>query len=149
MSAPLEKTVLLVEDNRDDEELAVLAFQMNQIPAQITVVRDGAEALDYLLSTGPHAGKPLPQPAIILLDLKLPKIDGLEVLRHLRSDPRTAGIPIFVLTTSVEPRDLDRSAELKADGYIRKPISFSEFRETTRQLAETWLRPPPAPGDSP
>lgn len=149
MTPPKEGNVLLVEDNHDDEELALFAFRMNKIRAKITVARDGAEALDYLLSTGSHAGEPLPQPSMVLLDLKLPKIDGLEVLRRLRSDTRTRKTPVVILTTSSEPSDLERSMDLKADEYVRKPISFAEFMETTRRLAETWLAPSSDPGGSP
>ena len=137
--------VLLVEDNRDDVDLALMAFRMNGIPVQIDVARDGAEALDYLFSTGSRAGAPLPSPSVVLLDLKLPRVDGLEVLRRLRSDPRTRQIPVVVLTSSAEPRDLAGVAEIGVDRYLRKPVDFSEFRETVRLLAETWLRPGPAP----
>jgi two-component system response regulator len=129
-----------VEDNKDDEELALLAFQMNRIPAELVVARDGAEALEYL-----H-GQEHPRPSLILLDLKLPRVDGLEVLRRLRADERTRTIPIIILSTSMEETDQRRSAELGADQYVRKPVSFSEFRETTQELADTWLGPRPGPG---
>jgi two-component system response regulator len=139
MQAQKERIILLVEDNADDEELALLAFRLNQIPAKVLVVRDGVEALDYLGSM--DTDKSRPRPSMILLDLKLPRIDGLEVLRRIRSDVRTRGIPVVVLTSSTEEVDYRRSAELGADEYVRKPMSFDEFRQTTRKLADTWLRP--------
>ncbi|HVR86582.1 MAG TPA: response regulator [Planctomycetota bacterium] len=136
-----EPRLLLVEDSRDDVDLALLAFRMNGFPVAIDVARDGAEALDYLFSTGEHSGRPLPSPSLVLLDLKLPRVDGLEVLRRLRSDPRTQGIPVVVLTSSAEERDLRDTARIGIERYIRKPVDFSEFRQTAQLLAETWLRP--------
>jgi len=133
MTAERNPRVLLVEDNKDDVDLTLLAFRMNEIAADIDVARDGAEALDYLFS------KRSP-PSVVLLDLKLPRVDGIEVLRRLRSDERTRRIPVVVLTSSGEQRDLQQIAEIGVESYIRKPVSFGEFRETTRQLAETWLR---------
>ena len=139
MQVQKERSILLVEDNADDQELALLAFRLNQIPARIIVARDGSEALEYLGSMETHQDRP--RPSMILLDLKLPRVDGLEVLRRIRSDGRTRGIPVVVLTSSSEEADFRRSAELGADEYVRKPMNFGEFRTTTRRLAETWLRP--------
>jgi len=144
--SPAEVSVLLVEDNPDEVELAILAFQMDRIPAQIVVVRDGAEALDYMLPTGPRSGERLPRPALVLLDLKLPRVDGLEVLRRLRADERTRTIPVIVLSSSQEESDLRRSNELGADRYVRKPVNFTEFRDITRKLAATWLTSGGNPG---
>jgi two-component system response regulator len=139
MQVQKERIILLVEDNADDEELALLAFRLNQTPVKVLVVRDGVEALDYLGTM--ETDKARPRPSMILLDLKLPRVDGLEVLRRIRSDGRTRGIPVVVLTSSTEDVDYRRSAELGADEYVRKPMSFDEFRKTTRKLADTWLRP--------
>lgn len=135
MTPEKKPRVLLVEDNKDDVDLTLMAFRMNQIVADIDVARDGAEALEYLFPTGALR----PTPSVVLLDLKLPRVDGIEVLRRLRSDERTRGIPVVILTSSGEPRDLQQIAEIGVDSYVRKPVSFSEFRETTRQLADTWL----------
>ncbi len=134
------RVVLLVEDNRDDEELTKLAFESSQVLNPIIVVRDGAEALDFLFRTGPHAGHDAAvTPQVILLDLKLPKISGLEVLRRIRADPRTALIPVVVLTSSKEEEDLIRSYQLGANGYVRKPVDFAEFTEAAKQLGIFWL----------
>ena len=142
------KVILLVEDNQDDEELALLAFQKSYIANQVVVARDGAEALDYLFGTGPHAGRDvLVLPQVVLLDLKLPKIDGLEVLRRLRGDPRTRRLPVVVLTSSREEQDLIESYDLGANSYVRKPVDFAQFAEAVRQLQLYWLvlneAPPP------
>lgn len=135
------KVILLVEDNRDDEELTLLAFEQSGIVNEVVVVRDGAEALDYLFGTGTHANRDLnDMPAVILLDLKLPKIDGLEVLRRLRADARTQFLPVVVLTTSKEDRDLINSYRLGCNSYVRKPVDFTEFLEAARQLGLYWLR---------
>ena len=134
-----------MEDNADDEELALLAFRLNRIPAKVVVVRDGAKALEYLGAMGTDETRP--RLSMILLDLKLPLVDGLEVLRRVRLDGRTRGIPVVVLTSSTEELDYRRSAQLGADEYVRKPTSFEEFRKTTRKLAETWLRPDWEPED--
>lgn len=135
------KIILLVEDNRDDEELTLLAFEQSGIVNEVVVVRDGAEALDYLFGTGTHANRDLnDMPAVILLDLKLPKIDGLEVLRRLRADARTQFLPVVVLTTSKEDQDLINSYRLGCNSYVRKPVDFTEFLEAARQLGLYWLR---------
>lgn len=136
-----KKIILLVEDNRDDEELTLLAFEQSGIVNEVVVVRDGAEALDYLFGTGTHANRDLnDMPSVILLDLKLPKIDGLEVLRRLRADARTQFLPVVVLTTSKEDRDLINSYRLGCNSYVRKPVDFTEFLEAARQLGLYWLR---------
>lgn len=135
------KIILLVEDNRDDEELALIAFEQSGIVNEVVVVRDGAEALDYLFGTGTYADRDLSNmPAVILLDLKLPKIDGLEVLRHIRADARTQFLPVVVLTTSKEDQDLINSYRLGCNSYVRKPVDFTEFLDAARQLGLYWLR---------
>lgn len=134
------KVILLVEDNPDDETLTLRALRKNQILNEIVVARDGAEALDYLFGTGTHAGRDTTiQPQLILLDLKLPKIDGLEVLKRVRADPRTALQPVAILTTSNEERDVVTSYRLGVNSYIRKPVDFDAFIEAVRQLGLYWL----------
>ena len=140
------KVILLVEDNPDDEALTLRAFAKNNIGNRIVVVRDGAEALDWLLKRDQHADRREPDPQIVLLDLKLPKVDGLEVLRQLRDDTRTRLLPVVILTSSKEESDLLRSYELRANSYIRKPVDFDEFMDGVRQLGLYWLvlnEPPP------
>ncbi len=140
---------LLVEDNPNDELLTLRAFEKTRIANRIDVVRDGAEALDYLFATGSHsdrAGSRLP--ALVILDLKLPKIDGLGVLQRLRAEPRTATLPVVVLTSSDEQRDLVQSYRLGANGYVRKPVKFDQFAAAVQQLGLYWAllnEPPPAP----
>ena len=135
-----KKIILLVEDNPDDELLAIRALKKNNISNEVVVARDGVEALDYLFGTGAHAGRDMREmPQIILLDLKLPKIDGLEVLRRLRSDERTKLLPVVVLTSSREEQDLTESYSLGANSYIRKPVNFAQFTEAIRQLGLYWL----------
>ncbi len=135
-----KKFILLVEDNRDDEELTIMAFEQKGIDSEIKVVRDGAEALDYLFGTGIYANRDISdKPAVILLDLKLPKISGLEVLRRLRSDERTGLLPVVVLTTSKEDQDIVNSYKLGCNSYVRKPVDFTEFLEATEQLGVYWL----------
>src|SRR5687768_10534122 len=124
------KVIFLVEDNPDDEALMLRALKKNNIANEIVVAHDGVEALDYLFATGQHdARDDDDQPQLILLDLKLPKLDGLEVLKRLRNDERTKYIPVVVLTTSTEQRDIVESYELGANSYIQKPIDFNEFME--------------------
>ena len=136
-----------MEDNPDDEELALLALKKGQVANEVVVVRDGAEALDYLFATGIYADRdaaPLPQ--MVLLDLKLPKVDGLEVLQKLRSESRTRRLPVVILTSSREDEDLIRSYNLGANSYIRKPVDFQRFVEAVNQLQMYWLvlnEPPP------
>jgi two-component system response regulator len=135
-----EKTILLIEDNPDDELLAVRALRKNKIMNKVVVARDGAEALDYLFGTGPYEGRDMSEmPQVILLDLKLPKVDGLEVLKRLRNDERTKVIPVVVLTSSKEERDLTDSYLLGANSYIHKPVDFAQFTEAVRQLGLYWL----------
>ncbi|MBI5462082.1 MAG: response regulator [Gammaproteobacteria bacterium] len=134
------KIILLVEDNPDDETLTLRALGKSKILNDIVVARDGVEALDYLFGTGAHAGRDTSiQPQLILLDLKLPKIDGLEVLKRLRADPRTALLPVTILTTSNEERDIITSYQLGVNSYIRKPVDFDSFIEAVRQLGLYWL----------
>jgi two-component system response regulator len=140
------KVILLVEDNPDDEALTMRAFAKNNIGNRIVVVRDGAEALDWLFKRGGHQRRAEPDPQVILLDLKLPKIDGLEVLRQIREDPRTKLLPVVILTSSKEESDLLRGYELRANSYIRKPVDFARFVESVRELGMYWLvlnEPPP------
>jgi two-component system response regulator len=134
------KVILLIEDNPDDEELALLAFKKSNVANEVVIARDGEEALDYLFGTGAHAGRDtrvLPQ--VALLDLKLPKIDGLEVLQRVRADPRTRRLPIVILTSSKEEQDLIESYDLGANSYVRKPVDFAQFVESVRQLQLYWL----------
>lgn len=136
--------ILLVEDNPDDEELTRIAFQESKLLNEVVVARDGAEALDYLLDPKDR-GYALPN--LVLLDLKLPKIDGLEVLRRMREEPRTRLLPVVVLTTSKEESDMLTSYNLGCNSYIRKPVVFNEFVDAVRQLGMYWLmlnEPPPA-----
>ncbi|MBD2164888.1 response regulator [Calothrix membranacea FACHB-236] len=134
------KMILLVEDNPDDEALAIRALRRNHISNEIVVARDGVEALDYLFGTGVHAGRDISiKPTVILLDLKLPRIDGMEVLRRLREDKRTSLLPVVILTTSSEEQDLLKSYSLGCNSYIRKPVDFLQFTEAVRQLGMYWL----------
>lgn len=135
-----DKIILLVEDNPDDEALTLRALRKNNILNQVVVARDGVEALDYLFGTGAHAGRDTAnQPQVILLDLKLPKLDGLEVLKRIRADIRTRLQPVVILTTSNEDRDIVGSYELGANSFIRKPVDFEQFMEAVRQLGLYWL----------
>ena len=135
-----QKIILLVEDNQDDEELALLAFQKGRVANSVIVARDGVEALDYLFGTGPHAGREASDlPALMLLDLKLPRIDGLEVLRRVRADPRTRRLPVVILTSSKEDEDLMRAYDLGVNSYVRKPVAFEQFVEAVAQLQIYWL----------
>lgn len=137
----MTKLILLVEDNASDEKLALLAFKRCGVPCELAVARDGAEALDYLLATGAYHGRDLIlQPALILLDLKLPKISGLDVLRRIRGAPETRLLPVVILTASREDQDLIKAYTLGANAYLRKPIDFAEFQDAARALAAFWLR---------
>ena len=134
------KVILLVEDNPDDEALTHRALKKNNIGNEVVVARDGAEALDYLFGTGVYEGRDLStMPQVVLLDLKLPKIDGLDVLRRLRADERTKLLPVVVLTSSREQQDLVDSYGYGANSYIRKPVDFAQFIEAVRQLGLYWL----------
>jgi len=130
------KTILLVEDNPDDEKLTLRAMRQSEIPNIVVVAHDGAQAIDYILGNGTS---PQRLPALVLLDLKLPKVSGLEVLEKLRSDTRTRTLPIVVLTSSDEERDILQSYLLGANSYIRKPVDFDEFIDSVKQLGEYWL----------
>ena len=133
-------TILLVEDNQDDVDLTLLAFEKSNMLNRIVVVRDGEEALDYLFATGPHARRDASVvPEVILLDLKLPKLDGLEVLHRLRADARTRRLPVVILTSSGEERDRVSSYDLGANSFVRKPVDFAQFMEAARQLGLYWL----------
>lgn len=140
MAKANDRVILLVEDNPRDEELTLRALRKSNIANPVVVAHDGVEALDYLFARGAHTDRPsdaLPQ--VILLDLKLPKIDGLEVLRALRMDERTKLLPVVVLTSSVQEQDLVTSYSLGANSYVRKPVDFVQFNEAVRQLGLYWL----------
>lgn len=142
------KMILLVEDNPDDEALTLRALNKSKIANKIVVVRDGVEALDYLFCTGAYADRdPLELPQVILLDLKLPKVDGLEVLRRIRSDARTKMLPVVILTSSKEEQDMVNAYSSGANSYVRKPVDFNQFVEAIGQLGLYWLvlnEPPPS-----
>jgi two-component system, response regulator len=142
-----DRVILLVEDNPDDEALTLRALRKINIGNAVVVAHDGVEALEFLFCTGAYAARaPCELPQVILLDLKLPKIDGLEVLRRIRADPRTRLAPVVILTSSKEERDIVESYEKGANSYVRKPVDFNQFVEATRQLGLYWLvinEPPP------
>ena len=132
--------ILLVEDNPDDEALTLRALKRNNISNEIAVTRDGVEALDFLFGTGAYAGRDVTAlPELVLLDLKLPKIDGFEVLKKLRADPRTSLLPVVILTSSKEQKDIVEGYGLGANSYVRKPVDFEQFVEGVRQLGLYWL----------
>ncbi|RMH32675.1 MAG: response regulator [Nitrospirae bacterium] len=135
-----EKVILLVEDHPDDEELTMRALAKNNIINEVVVARDGVQALEYLFGTGAYAGRDMTKmPEIVLLDLKLPKVDGLEVLRRLRADDRTKFLPVVILTSSKEEQDIIKSYQLGANSYVRKPVDFQEFTKAVQQLGLYWL----------
>ena len=135
-----EKIILLVEDNPDDEALTLRALKKNNIKNEVVVARDGAEALEFLFGTGKYAGRNTDViPQVVLLDLKLPKLEGLEVLRQVRADRRTKLLPVVILTSSNEEQDRIQGYDLGANSYVRKPVDFSQFLEAARQLGLYWL----------
>jgi len=136
----VDKVILLVEDNADDELLTLRALKKNNIRNEVIVARDGSEALDYLFATGVHSGRDLSvMPQIILLDLKLPKVDGFEVLNRVRASEITKLLPVVILTTSNEDQDRIRGYDLGANSFVRKPVEFEKFIEAVRQLGLYWL----------
>jgi two-component system response regulator len=137
---PIElKKILLVEDNEDDIDLTLLSFKNNRIGNEVVVARDGAEALDYLFGTGKHQGRDVTiQPVVVFLDINLPKINGLDVLKKLRNDPRTRRLPVVILTSSVEERDLLTGYDLGVNSYIRKPVDLDQFDDAVKQLGLYW-----------
>ncbi len=146
----MEKMILLVEDNPNDEELTLRALRKANIANEVFVARDGQQALDFLFGTGQHAGRELAKmPAVVLLDLKLPKLDGIDVLQRMRADPRTKLTPVVVLTSSSEDEDMLRSYQSGANSYVRKPIEFSAFAHAVTQLGMYWIlinQTPPSRG---
>ncbi|GAF83266.1 unnamed protein product [marine sediment metagenome] len=142
-----KRAILLVEDNPDDVELTLRALKQYNVKNQIAVVRDGAEALDYLFATGAYSDRDTTtMPAVVILDLKLPKVDGLEVLQRIRADERTKLVPVVILTSSKEEQDMVNGYKLGANSYVRKPVDFTQFVEAARQLGLYWLvinEPPP------
>ena len=132
------KRILLAEDNANDLELTLAALQQNHLANEVVSVRDGAEALDYLYKRGPFADRPGGAPALVLLDLKMPKVDGLEVLKQIKSDPHLNFVPVVMLTSSREESDLIRSYELGVNAYVVKPVDFSEFMDAVRQIGAFW-----------
>ena len=144
------RTILMVEDNPSDIKLTRRALEQSHITNRLNVAEDGAEALDYLFGTGAYAGRDVSDlPSLVLLDLKLPKLDGLEVLRRIRADARTRRLPVVILTSSQEEQDIIASYDLGANSYIRKPVDFNQFAEAIRHLGLYWLvlnEPPPVAG---
>lgn len=134
-----QQPILLVEDNKDDIELTLMAFDQARITNPVVVVKDGVEALDYLFGESGHAGRDTrEQPVVVLLDLKLPRLGGLEVLERMRRDERTKHIPVVILTTSTEQYDMIKASDLHANSYVRKPVDFDAFVEAARQLGFYW-----------
>ncbi len=142
-----DKIILLVEDNPDDVELTLRAFRKNNIVNKVVVAKDGVEALDYLFGAGVHAGQDVKDlPVVVLLDLKLPKMDGLEILKRIRQDKRSQLLPVVILTSSTEQKDVIDGYSLGVNSYVRKPVNFERFVEAVKQLGLYWLlwnEPPP------
>jgi len=139
--------ILLVEDNPDDVELTLHALRREKLANNVQVARDGEEALDYIFRRGQYAVRDNVHPRVVLLDLKLPKVDGLQVLKTMKEDPRTQAIPVVILTSSREEKDLVNGYKLGVNAYIQKPVDFEQFRETVKRLGLFWLvvnQPPPA-----
>jgi two-component system response regulator len=149
MTRSKSTAILLVEDNPLDEELTLRALRKHRLGNEVAVARDGQEALDYLHAQGPHDGRdPRDLPTVVLLDIKLPKVDGIEVLRQLRAHERTKVLPVVILTSSLEDQDRLAGYALGANSYVRKPVDFVQFSEAIRQLGLYWLvlnEPPPVP----
>jgi two-component system, response regulator len=147
MGSSDNKPIMLAEDNADDEMLTLRALKQNNIANDVVIARDGVEVLDYLFCRGAHSERnPALMPAMLLLDLKMPRMGGLEVLKHLRSDPRTELLPIIILTSSKEEQDLIQGYKLHANSYIRKPVDFAQFIDAVKQIGMYWLvlnEPPP------
>jgi len=143
-----DKVILLAEDNANDEELTLRALRKHKISNEVVVVRDGQEALDYLFRSGTHAGRnPNQPPQLVLLDINLPKVNGLDVLKRIRADERTRTLPVVMLTSSSEERDRFTAYDNFANSYIRKPVDFDQFTEAVRELGLYWLvlnEPPPS-----
>jgi len=143
------RTILLAEDNANDIELTLVALRANRVANEVVVVRDGAEALDYLYRRGDFAGRAEEHPGLILLDLKMPKVDGVEVLRRIKSDPALKTIPVVMLTSSKEEHDLVRTYDLGVNAYVVKPVDFVGFQEAVKVLGQFWAvvneSPPPRP----
>jgi len=143
------RVILLVEDNPNDVELTLRAFKKSNVTNEIVVARDGEQAIQYLFSTGPHAGRnPKEMPEVVLLDMKLPKIDGLGVLRRIRADERTRRLPVVILTSSKEEKDVMSSYDLGANSFVRKPVDFADFVDAAKHLGIYWLtvNEPPSSG---
>jgi two-component system, response regulator len=134
------QVILLVEDKQYDQKLAQSAFRLSNVDAELVVVNDGMEALDYLFATGQYSGMHPPLPKVVLLDLKMPRLDGLQVLRRMREDDRTKKVPVVILTTSNQEQDVQEAYALGVNSYIRKPIDFDEFISVITNIAEYWLQ---------
>lgn len=146
----MTRTLLLVEDNESDEKLTLVAFRRTGVPMDLVVVRDGAEALEWMFRTGRYSGRDLAQrPSVVLLDLKLPRVDGFEVLRRIRAEESTRLVPVVVLTASREEEDLLRSYTLGASAYVRKPVDFTEFASAAKTVSQFWLGLNEVPGGAP
>jgi CheY-like chemotaxis protein len=139
--------ILYVEDDASDAELTLLVMQRQKLTGPVHLARDGAEALDFLFCQGAHSEREFTVPKFVLLDLKLPKINGLQVLQAIRNDPRTVCVPVIILTSSKEPRDIVESYRLRANSYVQKPVNFEAFRQTVQQLGQYWsnVNLPPGP----